>query len=84
MRVMTFTVYICLLVLCAPVAAGESSADAQSSDRAVTDTADNRQKADEKQEDIIDRVFSPLDDAVSDINRDLNKDDDSPTPESSD
>jgi len=72
-----------LLVLCAPVAASESDIDAHSTERAATDTAGNRQKADEKQEDILDRAFSPLDNVVSDINRDLNKGDGSATPASS-
>ena len=83
MRVITSAVYICLLVLCAPVAASESDTGARSSERAAPDTAGNGQKADEKQEDMLDRVFSPLDNAVSDINRDLNKGDGSVAPESS-
>jgi hypothetical protein len=82
MPAITSAVYVCLLVLCAPVVASESDTGSQSTERAVTDTADNRQKADEKQEDILDRVFSPLDNAVSDVNRDLNKGDGSAVPES--
>jgi len=83
MREITYTIYVCLLVLCAPVAAGESDTEPQSTERAATDTAGNGQKAEEKQEDMLDRVFSPLDNAVSDINRDLNQGDDSAAPESS-
>lgn len=76
-------VCLCLLVLCAPVAARESDAGADSADTATTDAAGKQEKADPKQEDILDRVFSPLDNAVSDINRDLNEGDGSGDPESS-
>ena len=74
MRLITSTMYVCLLVFCASVAASESGVDEQSSDKAAIGTADERKKAGQE-EDILDRAFSPLDKAVSDINRDLNEGD---------
>lgn len=75
MRTITSTLYACLLVLCVPVAASESDAGTESTNKAATDTADDQGTVDMKHEDIVDRVFSPLDNAVSDINRDLNEGD---------
>ena len=72
----------CLLIFSTPVAASETDEAAEPVKAAVTDTQANREKADKKQEDMLDRVFSPLDNAVSDINRDLNKGDGSAAPES--
>jgi hypothetical protein len=77
MRVITASIYVGLLVLCASAAKGESDTSPQSPQS--TD-ANNPPKAEEKQEDIVDRLFSPLDNAVSDINRDLNKGDESAAP----
>ena len=51
---------------------------------ATMETQNDEGKADTQHEDIIDRAFSPLDRAVSDINRDLNKGGDGTVPESSD
>lgn len=76
------SVYLCLLLFCAPLAASESDRNTESADTAASDDA-GKQEADPKQEDILDLVFSPLDDAVSDINRDLNKGDDTAAPDSS-
>jgi hypothetical protein len=76
------TVYLCLPVLCTPLAASEPDGNMESADTAASDDA-GKQEADPKQEDILDRVFSPLDNAVSDINRDLNKGDDTAAPDSS-
>jgi hypothetical protein len=51
----------------------------------VGDIGEDYKKADEQHEDIIDRAFAPLDDTVSDINRDLNeKSGDSAPPQTSD
>jgi hypothetical protein len=80
MRVITSSVCVCLLVLCASAARGEPDTSPQSTERTA---AEKGSKEDEKQEDIIDRIFSPLDNAVSDINRDLNKGDGSAAPASS-
>ena len=76
------TLYLCLLFLCAPVAANASDVGAEAADKVATDNAGNQNEASAKHEDILDRAFSPLDNAVSDINRDLNKGDGSATPES--
>ena len=83
MRAITFTLYVCLLVLCVPVAASESDAGTESTNKAATDAADDQGTADMKHEDIVDRFFSPPDNAVSDINRDLNEGDGGAAPESS-
>jgi hypothetical protein len=51
----------------------------------VGDVEEDYKKADEQHEDIIDRMFAPLDDTVSDINRDLNDEPgDSAPPQDSD
>jgi hypothetical protein len=76
------SVYVCLLLFCAPLGASESDGNMESADTAASDDA-GKQETDPKQEDILDRVFSPLDDAVSDINRDLNEGDDTATPDPS-
>ena len=41
-------------------------------EKAVGDVEADYRQADVQHEDIIDRAFAPLDDTVSDINRDLN------------
>jgi hypothetical protein len=66
------------------VTGSESNGEAESVDATATDTPRDSEKTDVKQEDILDRAFSPLDRAVSDINRDLNKGDASSDPESTD
>jgi len=68
--------------LCAPVTANASDVGAEAADKVATDSAGNQNEASAKHEDIFDQAFSPLDNAVSDINRDLNKSDGSATPES--
>jgi hypothetical protein len=75
-------VYLCLLLFCAPLAASESDGNKESADTAASGDA-GKQEADPKQEDILDRVFSPLDDAVADINRDINEGDNNGEPEAS-
>jgi hypothetical protein len=47
------------------------------------DAAPDEQQNEGKHEDFLDRVFSPLDDAVSDINRGMNKGDDAASPDAS-
>jgi hypothetical protein len=74
-------IYVCLLILCTPVVAGEANEPAQPVDNAASETPPVTTEADEKHEDIVDKIFSPLDDAVSDINRDINKEDDSASPD---
>jgi uncharacterized protein with LGFP repeats len=75
-------VYFCLLILCTPVTGSASDGDAEPADKAATATKHTTEKADVKHEDILDRAFSPLDKAVSDINRDINKGDNSEAPAS--
>jgi len=76
--------FLSLFVFCAPVAGSETNGEAETADMAAMDTQNNEGKSDTQHEDILDRALSPLDRAVSDINRDLNKGDDSTVPESSD
>jgi hypothetical protein len=64
------------------VTGSESNGEAESVDATATGTPRDSEKTDVKQEDILDRAFSPLDRAVSDINRDLNKGDASADPDS--
>jgi len=73
----------CLLVFSTPAAASESNGEPDPVSTTVTDTQGDGEKTDVKHEDILDRAFSPLDRAVSDINRDLNKGEDSADTESS-
>ena len=84
-------VYFCLLILCTPVTGSASDRDAEPADKAATATKHTIEKADVTvrwiderigDEDILDRAFSPLDKAVSDINRDINKGDNSEAPAS--
>ena len=72
-----FIVCICLPVFCPPVASSESSWEPEPADKNDTDTRRDKEKVDVQHEDILDRAFAPLDNAVSDINRDLNKGSDS-------
>ena len=83
----TSAVFLSLLILFTAVAAGESpgresQGEAQPSDKTAADGKGDPEKTDVKHEDILDRAFLPLDRAVSDINRDINKEDDSAAPES--
>jgi len=68
-----FAGWLCLLVACTPAAVDESAADTEPADTSASGSAPPGEQTDAKPQDIIDRMFSPLDDAVSDINRDLNK-----------
>jgi hypothetical protein len=76
------SVFLCLLVLCAPLAASEPDANTESATTAGSDDA-GEQESDPKHEDILDRMFAPLDDAVTDINRDINEGDNNGEPEAS-
>ena len=67
--------WFCLLVACTTATVAEPTGNAQLADTTASDTAPSGGQADAKPTDIIDRMFSPLDNAVSDINRDLNKGD---------
>ena len=79
MRAITSTLYVCLLVLCVPVIASESDAGTE-----PTNIEGGQGVSNGQHEDILDRDFSPLDNAVSDINRDLNQGDGNTPPDSSD
>jgi hypothetical protein len=65
--------WFCLLVGCTPATVDESAGKAAPVEQAASGSAPDTEAADTKHEDVIDRMFSPLDNAVSDINRDLNK-----------
>lgn len=77
----TPVVWFCLLVFCNPSVGSEADASAAPVDKAATSTTHVEGQTDVPQEDVVDRIFAPLDDAVSDINRDINKDDTDTTPE---
>lgn len=67
---------LCLLVAsCTTATVDESTGNAESADTPASGSAQSEDQADAKPTDIIDRIFSPLDNAVSDVNRDLNKSD---------
>lgn len=75
----------CLLGTGVGPAVGESdSREEPAGSDAAADTAGGEASGDAKHEDLLDRVFSPLDDAVSDINRSLNKGGTGPEPEGAD
>lgn len=76
------TVFLWLLVLCAPLAASEPDAKPDSAAAPASDDA-GKQESDPEHEDILDRMFAPLDDAVADINRDINEGDNNGEPEAS-
>ncbi|MGD8619691.1 MAG: hypothetical protein PVH54_10970 [Gammaproteobacteria bacterium] len=65
----------CLLVACTPATVDESAGNAEVADKAASASVPAEEQAVAQPHDIIDRIFSPLDKAVSDVNRDLNKDD---------
>jgi hypothetical protein len=67
--------WLCLLVACASATVDEPAGNVQPGDTTASDSAPSGGQADAKPTDIIDRIFSPLDNAVTDINRDLNKGD---------
>jgi hypothetical protein len=68
--------WLCLFVAsCTTATVDESTGNAQPADAPTTGSAPGEEQADAKPTDIIDRMFSPLDNAVTDINRDLNKGD---------
>jgi len=71
----TVTGWFCLLVACTPMAVDETTGNTEPATATAGDTATSGEQADAKPQDIIDRMFSPLDEAVTDINRDLNKGD---------
>jgi hypothetical protein len=68
--------WLCLLASCTPATGVDSAAGGtESADTPATTAAPGEDQADAKPTDIIDRMFSPLDNAVDDINRDLNQGD---------
>ena len=82
MRTCTAASYLCFLFLCVPVVAQASDVGAAAADEVATDSAGKQDEASAKHKDILDQALSPLDNAVSDINRDINKDNGSAAPES--
>jgi hypothetical protein len=82
---LTLVASCCFCIACSTAATDESQGMPDRADdpveKAVGDIEGDYDKADAQHEDIIDRVFAPLDDTVSDINRDLNDgSDDSASP----
>ena len=73
----------CLFVVATPCAGGASDDAAASADEAASEPAAEAPQSDDKHEDVVDRLFAPLDDAVSDINRDINKGEDGSSSDSS-
>jgi hypothetical protein len=79
----------CLCIGCTTAASDKSQGMTDERDNPVKEVVGDMEgdykKADAQHEDIIDRAFAPLDDTVSDINRDLNdKSGDSAIPKTSD
>jgi len=66
--------WLCLLFACASATAEQPAGNAEPADKTDSTALPAEQQEDAQPQDIIDRLFSPLDNAVSDINRDLNKD----------
>lgn len=66
----------CLFSGCATATSDESQGITEQTENpleeAIGDVEGDYKKADTRHEDIIDRALAPLDDTVSDINRDLN------------
>jgi len=58
------------------VAEGETDQTTGAVEKTAVDEEQADQQTQSENENIIDRVFSPLDNAVTDINRDLNEEDD--------
>jgi len=56
------------------VAEGETAHTGKSAEKTAVDAEYANRKTHSENENIIDRVFSPLDNAVNDINRDFNED----------
>ncbi len=73
--------WLCLLVACTPATVDESAGNAEPVDTSSTASATSGEQADAQPTDIIDRMFSPLDNAAADINHDLNKGDADSPPE---
>jgi|GEM_PF-2629265 len=67
--------WLWLLVACTPGTRTEPADHTQAVDAPAAAAAPAEEQTDAKPDDIVDRILSPLDDAVSDINRDLNKGD---------
>lgn len=67
--------WLYLLVACTAAPVDEPAGDAGQVDESASGSAPGAEQAETGHQDVIDRMFSPLDDAVSDINRDLNKGD---------
>jgi len=70
-----FPGWLWLLVSCTPATGIESGGNTEPAETATTSAEPGDEPTDAKPTDIIDRMFSPLDNAVSDINQDLNKGD---------
>jgi hypothetical protein len=73
--------WLWILVFCTPVMGNDAGESGQAVDKAAIGTAPNEEQTHAEPQDIIDRMLSPLDNAVSDINRDLNKGDAGASPE---
>ena len=67
--------WFCLLAACTSTTSVNSGQGAAPPDEVTVGDASGGDKTESQPTDIIDRVFSPLDNAVDDINRDLNEDD---------
>ena len=67
------TGWLCLLFACATATAEQPAGNAEPADNTASTALPAEEQEDAQPQDIIDRLFAPLDNAVSDINRDLNK-----------
>jgi hypothetical protein len=77
--VFRIVVVVCwsLLAAAAATAGEESNGKSEAADNSTNDSRPGKEHSGAEHEDVLDRLFSPLDNAVSDINRDLNKGDSS-------
>ena len=73
--------FCCLTAIAAPGADGNPDGADVSAGQVAGEHQGDDQPGEVQHEDLLDRVFSPLDEAVSDINRSLNKSDDNAVPQ---
>jgi hypothetical protein len=70
----------CLCAMCAVASAGEHGGDERQTGQSTGQESSAEPQGESGPGDVVDRIFSPLDKAVSDINRDLNKGEATPGP----
>ena len=74
-------VCLCLLICSCSAPASAPGNESQPEEKTATGTEGDKASTEGQHEDILDRAFSPLDKAVSDINRDINEEDEKEAPQ---